>query len=329
MSDDVASVPVPSALDDDGVSRLKPKKRPRFNSKSVDFDSNRNGVDNDTIKSMHSLHSIAGSNAIQTVAEEVESPTTPEIPSFPTMIKGGNASQSVTTMRVSITKNGEPVLESNATASLSRSKSEPHAIGKRPSHKKRDSQHAFGERDQSVALSMKIVTSNTIKRMKNGLNQFKSATTAQEMIQNLVVEKDGKQMIDQTILDFDYLESRMKDIALTQWGQWIYDNFIGSKADYQVNLSYANKMRIDEYFARDTKREGTVMSKDEPELVKGRSNSSAVELVSDKENVDIFDDAQKEVWKLMANDSLAHFKRTNKYKQVRSFLFPDTARHSE
>ena len=145
------------------------------------------------------------------------------------------------------------------------------------------------------------------KSLLKGLHDLKTATTPEEMIRNLVVDKDGKQTVDYHYLDFHYLQypPKWKELDVSEWGQWIYDNFLGSSADIPINISYGNKMNIRGHFENDQER---------PDFEHGNSNSNSNSSIPngimDDESIDIFDAAQEEVWALMSNDSFAHFKRT-------------------
>ena len=246
------------------------------------------------------------------IESPIDSPPTSPMdgyPAHPFMLQSAN-SQSMNDVNghTGITSTNPPDVPTTGLAKFHRSKSEPH----RPSTfmrpiTKRDSGHFHGEREHSINQSALSTVKKAGKSLMKGLHDLKSATTAEEMIRNLVVDKDGKQIVDFHCLDFEYLEynPKWKQMDMNEWGQWIYDNFLGSNADIVINISYGNKMKIREHFESD---------KDTPSMVQGSSNSmstgSFINGNVNPQDADIFDAAQEEVWKLMANDSFAHFKRT-------------------
>ena len=200
-------------------------------------------------------------------------------------------------------------------------------------------------------LAVKMMDKSIKKVVKSGKDIFKDIKrqkNADDMISNLIVEKDGKKIIDIKTLEFDYLEHNEKlgEMDLDKWPNWIYDHYISNKADAVINIAYGSKLQIKQYFESDKYKQvrstspQSINSTDSNDInMNNKTGDSpspdigedATPIPSDginqqsltyemPTNFEIFDSAQSEVWKLMANDSLTHFKRTEKYKQLRSFF---------
>lgn len=157
---------------------------------------------------------------------------------------------------------------------------------------------------------------------KTILNDLKRQKNPDELIQNLMIDKDGKKILNIKNFEFEYLEynDKLKSLDVDKWAHWIYDEYISNRADYVINIAYRSRLIIQQHFectydnsgiaTPPTPTDGAPIPK-----INTNTDNKSFEIGSD-----IFDEAQNEVWKLMANDSLSHFKRTAKYKQLRSFF---------
>jgi len=120
------------------------------------------------------------------------------------------------------------------------------------------------------------------------------------LLNEFICHKDANDLItsmDPKDLRFDYLQTneKLKDLDIDEWAKWIYDEYV---SDSVINIAYGTMSELQTYFENE--------------------NDDAVD------GANIFDNAQHEVWMLMINDSLSHFKRTEKYKQLRSFFETNT-----
>merc|ERR1711897_84646 len=96
---------------------------------------------------------------------------------------------------------------------------------------------------------------------------------------------------------FEYLEynDKLKSLDVDKWAHWIYDEYISNRADYVINIAYRSRLIIQHHFDS-TYRASTVAA---PTDVDGAAISK---INTNDLGPDIFDEAQNEVWTLMAND---------------------------
>eukprot|EP00486_Rosalina_sp_Unknown_P007587 CAMPEP_0201579416 /NCGR_PEP_ID=MMETSP0190_2-20130828/26950_1 /ASSEMBLY_ACC=CAM_ASM_000263 /TAXON_ID=37353 /ORGANISM="Rosalina sp." /LENGTH=373 /DNA_ID=CAMNT_0048013811 /DNA_START=893 /DNA_END=2014 /DNA_ORIENTATION=+ len=195
-----------------------------------------------------------------------------------------------------------------------------------------------GTPKNELAINIDKGIKKVVKTSIGMLNDLKKQKKPEDMIQNLIIDKDGKKIIDPKSLDFEYLEynDKMKELDISKWPNYIYDQYISRKSDSVINIAYGSRLKIQQYFESDidksspTPPQTCTPSADIAETpipsdgtVPHSSLSLDMNAVNDtvKEfNPEIFDSASDQVWKLMANDSLTHFKRTKQYKQIRSFF---------
>ena len=143
--------------------------------------------------------------------------------------------------------------------------------------------------------SIKLDKQNSIKQ--KSINRRRSRKTQDQIIADLVVEnnQNGIKTIDITKLELNFVKlpndlKQLKDIKL--WMEWIYSHYITNESDHCLNLpSKMRKKYILEY-----KR---LMEQNEIE-----------------EMITFFDKAQYEIWKLMAQDSMTHFRNSEIYSQI-------------
>ena len=154
-----------------------------------------------------------------------------------------------------------------------------------------------------------ILIDESIKKVvnsgKNLLDQFKHQKGVNEIINDLVTTKDGR--VDPKCLSFEYLEynEKLKNLPVDEWGKWIYDHYVWKESDSAINIASKTRRSLQKYFEPNDANE-------EDEEDKGDGDEIDLK--------EIFDAAQYEVWRLMVNDSLGHFKQTKQYKQLRSFF---------
>eukprot|EP01084_Bolivina_argentea_P262442 443806_1 len=169
-------------------------------------------------------------------------------------------------------------------------------------------------------------------------------TTANEMIEQISVNRDGKTVIDIESLHFNYLEYReeLKELSIDEWPRWIYDHYIANNSNNVINIPYQLRLKIQQHFEPEkygisrapTLEPYTPNTPNTPNTPMTPPpecptpiNGHSLSLNNTNHDKNIFDAAQMEIWKLMSNDSVTHFKRTSAYKQLNSFFLtiaPDT-----
>eukprot|EP01084_Bolivina_argentea_P030425 56388_1 len=118
----------------------------------------------------------------------------------------------------------------------------------------------------------------------------KRVKTQEQIITDLLVDgKAGVKTIDITKLQLEFVEMP-KDLQnmenAEQWKQWIFDHYISNDGDHCLNLSSKLRKRYMKRYSTENQQSEALF----------------------------FDEAQKEIWKLMAQDSMVHFRNTAIYK---------------
>lgn len=176
----------------------------------------------------------------------------------------------------------------------------------------------------SISVTKKISFTNRERRTRN--------KTQDQIISGLIVEdtENGSKIIDIKKLDMNHVKDIKKELEklkdIQSWIHWIFIHYITNESDHCLNLP--SKMRklynnqyekiMDQFEKKDEKNftitvvKSTTMESDngDPSTTNNKDEDDNIELIS------FFDCAQFEIWKLMAQDSLTHFRNSDIYSQI-------------
>ena len=175
------------------------------------------------------------------------------------------------------------------------------------------------ESRDSVNHRKKSLISNGLTKLRNALNKSIDQLSQDEIAEMYFITDDkGHKNFDITLLKMDFAEisDEIKNINpdnIENIFKIIYNKYIPNASDCCLNLP--SKMRK-KYIKSYDKYSGKLPSK--RNIIRD-SNIKKLYTIKDNDgniNVDFFNDAQEECWKLIASDSMLHFKTTDVYKHA-------------
>lgn len=151
-----------------------------------------------------------------------------------------------------------------------------------------------------------------------------------QLVEELVVQEGahGKTTIDITRLRLDFVPvdsalENAKDVKA--WVAWIYTHYISNDGRSCVNISAKSRRVLEKKCKTLLEEESNVVTRvvrveSDPATTAGRTATTAggtyVAVCDDLNVAALFDDVQMEIWKLMAQDSMVHFRNSTLYAQV-------------
>jgi len=150
--------------------------------------------------------------------------------------------------------------------------------------------------------------------------------STRQLVEELVVEEgvNGKRSIDITRLQLNFVpvlgELETAEDCKT-WVEWIHKHYISNDGDRCVNLSAKSRRELEAKCKKLLEGESDAVKRTATATVEsataaGRAGQIDVTVHDDLDMPAFFDDAQLQIWKLMAHDSMVHFRNSILYAQL-------------